>query len=71
MLCCSYVGEVDIDGEMMPIIVTNFGKLPSPFGWHERVQVHVGEIPTNEQHEATIADKQRVMVAILDWKKCT
>lgn len=57
-------GEVNLHGEVMPLVVAHLADLPAPLGRAEDVGVALGEVATQQQDQTAISDEQGVVVSI-------
>lgn len=61
----TYIRIVDADGVVMPVAVAHMGDGPAPLGGHKLIQW--GDLVcllSQQEHQATIVYKQRVVVSV-------
>lgn len=58
------VWEVHVDGVVMPLVVADLRDLPAPLGRPEDIQVAFGEVASQKENEATVANKEGVVMPV-------
>lgn len=59
-----HLRELDGDCVMMPVVVADLRDLPPPLGGSEDIQVSLGEIPSEQKDQTTVADEESEVMSV-------